>query len=371
MTVQTTILSAQAELPFYDLALNGVERKEWQIESGTLELSHGHHDVFTLDVLVAEKDPLRWEESPISFRWGVRNTGIETFQGYVAKIAKDQKFQQQPLIHTTLMGPTWKLAGGRPNFWSNVTSQQIAQDLTTRHRVGLMADPHPYVWREFAQSRESDWGTLVKLANRLGFLIYTYRGVVRLIDPLKAMKQPPIARLLKSTNPLDTEATLIEFLPATLSDHDRSVGITSFGYLSGGEAQTEHDDSFQFDTGIYVQDSRQAKLMADSIVRRVDRWKHRAEARVRGNASLVPGVVVDIVTGTVQTSRDTNDGLWLVVGATHTINRNVFQTSLRLARNDVYAGGGIGSYRPFWDRRGRPSMFLTNGRWTSNWQGAA
>ena len=112
----STVSASQQQLPVSGILVGGAAVSGWtprELEINTVE---GKHDVLTMKVLVAEKDPARWRDSPIAFSWGTRSSGVGNFNGYVSAVEKAQDFQKNPLVTLTLMSASWKMTGGDPRF---------------------------------------------------------------------------------------------------------------------------------------------------------------------------------------------------------------------------------------------------------------
>lgn len=366
----STVSESQTKIPIDKIRITGQEVTGWNPMKLTITASTGAHDVYDMQVLVAEKDPARWLDEPISFRWGVRKTGVETFHGYVVDAAKGQSFQRQPTIRVHSLAPTWKLALGQPKYWTNRSTEQIVREIADKHRLGVVMDPHSYVWPQFAQTKESDWGVIVKLANALSYHVTAYNGVIHMVDPLQSIKTDgPVLTLRKSTNLLDTNAMLMDFNPTSSSAHDRSTSIPDWGYFAtDGTVKRAYDSGEHYRTDLFIPDEARAKLAIESLKRNTDLWNHTATARVRGTSRIIVGSVVDIDTGLSPSVRDTNDGRWLVVGVQHEMSATSYQTSLKLVRDKVRLTT-TQLVRPFWGRASKPGMVLSGGSWVSDHRG--
>ena len=86
----STVSASQQQLPVTGIRLGATEVSGWTPRELEIETLEGKHDLLTMKVLVAEKDPARWRDSPISFSWGTRTSGIGVFNGYVAAVQKAQ-----------------------------------------------------------------------------------------------------------------------------------------------------------------------------------------------------------------------------------------------------------------------------------------
>ena len=368
----STVSASQQQLPVSGILVGGAAVSGWtprELEINTVE---GKHDVLTMKVLVAEKDPARWRDSPIAFSWGTRSSGVGNFNGYVSAVEKAQDFQKNPLVTLTLMSASWKMTGGDPRFWASQTTEAIAKSVAAPHRLAVVADPNDYLWPAFSQTTESDWGTIVKAAHGISFIVAVYNGVIRLIDPLRTLnKGEAVVRLMKSTNTFDEKALLIDFTPLATSKSDRISHTPKWAYLtSAGTTRKVNEDGIHFHSDVYIPDAARARMQAESLTRNVDAWNYRATARVRGNARINVGSVVEVVTGLSNTTVDTNDGMWLVVGAKTILSDSSYQQILMLVRDKPRPATQLRA-EPFWGRQARPTLRLSGDTWVSSWQNVA
>jgi hypothetical protein len=101
------------------------------------------------------------------------------------------------------------------------------------------------------------------------------------------------------------------------------------------------------------------------------KWRSHAIARIWGDADILPGMCVSIVTTSSGYSK--NDGRWLVRSVSHSADRQQYQTQLMLSRPDNWVPSGLIAYRPFWEEdmtstRARPFLQANQGKWYSSWR---
>ena len=133
------------------------------------------------------------------------------------------------------------------------------------HRLAVVADPNDYLWPAFSQTTESDWGTIVKAAHGISFIVGVYNGVIRLIDPLRTLnKGEAVVRLMKSTNTFDEKALLIDFTPLATSKSDRISHTPKWAYLtSAGTTRKVNEDGIHFHSDVYIPDAARARMQAE------------------------------------------------------------------------------------------------------------
>ena len=101
----------------------------------------------------------------------------------------------------------------------------------------------------------------------------------------------------------------------------------------------------------------------------MDDWKQHAEARIWGDADLLPGMTVDVHTANRAYYRQKYDGRWLIQSVQHKMDVQQFQTNLRLARPGSDTPITQAAYTSFWtqDSKARPTLSLQDGMWVSSW----
>lgn len=365
--MSVTYSAGQATVPVTAIKV-GDEVLDAAAQSLVINRVYGRHEECVLNLLVGEADPQRWTDSPITFRWG---PGRERFVGYVGSVTKPQEFQGQPGVALTCYGPTWAMAQGQPRFWTDVTITEVVSSLCQGHRLGVDVDDHWYHWPRLGQTGESDWAMVLKVADILGYVVFPQQGVVRVVDPVKLIKNStPYVRLDKTTTELATNQLLYDFIPKTTSETDRNQTQPSYGYfLADGSVKKVNGDSTMWATD-FIESEAKARLAQERLVRAQQYWSQVGEARCRGIAQIHPGMTVDVHTGSSQTVKDSNDGIWLVMQVTHSLDNKSLQTNLGLARDKIRASAQAANAQMFWTakRKAEPNLLLTNGKWVSSWR---
>ena len=78
-----------------------------------------------------------------------------------------------------------------------------------------------------------------------------------------------------------------------------------------------------------------------------------------GNASLFPGMSVEILTTNQKYYTGKFNGRWFVRGVQHKMDRQSFQSNLVLARPEGKAQVYTGGYTPFWQTLTKPRPMLS------------
>lgn len=364
-----SLTSSQAAVPVSDL-IAGDETVGATIESVKTSERVGRVETVTLTGVWADANPARIVGRPVSFTWGPQYRR-ETFHGYVTKAGKPQQFKQQTEVEIVCTGPARALQRSRgPRFWSGVTLDSVVSSLAHRSGLGASVDPHWMTFRRLAQTVESDWAFLVALGKHVGFETSSRRGVVRMFSPPSAITQAPRVMVQKVTSDLEPGLGLLDFTPVVSVDEVQEPATAAFFQPDGTVGLTDPDsETFEAE---YLPDT-------DNVRRYTERaasyhgWTDLAQARIRGDLSVTVGSTILIRTGMSSTVVDKNDGVWLVTGVSHQLDRERFQTQLLLIRDhqrftdvasDTTSGG------QFWSGRNRsqPYTRLVGGRWVSSWR---
>ena len=327
------ILISDIEIKGELLNLTSSELK--QVRMSNAENKH-EAAVITTQLTKAQID--RFVGEPITFRYGPRFSG-GMFYGYVITINPNQDYQQDTIVDIACFGTTWPMQTGQPRFFPRRTASSVVAEIVTKHNLGCQVEDNSYVWPALAQTSESDWEFVQTLATRLGYALYVHNGVVRMVNPLRVLAENEISqRFIRSNDVLDPSRQLLDFNPTTQSLRIRDNVKPSFGFFDGNVARLSQPLStypYRMSTDTPVKDSGMAQIYSDAWERRIDFWNQQATARVRGNASIMPGVNVSIQVSGNPTGRNEYDGVWFVRGVEHSFTNNSFQTELDLARDTV------------------------------------
>jgi len=183
-----------------------------------------------------------------------------------------------------------------------------------------------------------------------------------------------ISSSYSSTRFEDYERALVEFTPVEESNVSyQNIGL-KVSLFNNGVVQTvtqrgEDYEIFKYLTNVVARTPAEAEVYANASTYAASAWSQQAMARVLGNASLFPGMCVDVYTANPKYYKDRYNGRWLIRGVTHSADRQQFQTQLALCRPSSSVGVEGGPYVPFWTQasKARPTMTLSEGQWVSSW----
>ena len=330
-----------------------------KMELSAGEFQHDHATVSASSDTLTETDQLTGQA--ISFFYGL-SPNTEIFHGYIEGVEKDNSGNSAGRLTFTLqcLGVTKELQVGAPRVWSKSTIPQVAELLSYRAALGYHGHPHPLLWKTLAQTEESDWKMLCDLAKRLGWSVFNRYGVVMLYDPLLLFRDNGsfidlISAQYSSTAIQDYERALIEFTPIEMSDASyhqigRKIAFFNDKAVQTVTQQGEKYTLFKYLSNFTVRNSDEAEVYANSTSHMAANWSQQATARVLGNATIFPGMCVDILTSLPKYQREHFNGRWLVRGVKHSADRQTFQTQLTLCRPDSSAGVSTTPYVQFWNQ---------------------
>lgn len=321
----------------------------------------------------------------IEFRWGA-GMEREAFWGYVVDVREDQRFQtDRPAsrMQLTAFGPSMALKTGRPRFWTNVTVSQVVASVVAEHMLGFSNEMlrDEVVWKQLAQTTESDWEFINSLAARSGCYVICEQGVIRLIDPYLVFSRYMPDRFLTQEGIGLNTVKLYDFTPINLSPLDPGQQLPSVAYAGSGggvsvlaapvsELPMAYGKRTRFMAPLPVHTAAEAEAIQAAY--RNETWNEQASCRVQGSVLFRPGMNVYVRSQANPTSYYTPaaDGMWYINGTQHIITLDGYQTFCDLVRNPL-RGHNNQTPRMFWtgDKRGKPELKVNGrGQWMSTWR---
>lgn len=361
------ILVSRLEIDGEELVLSSSE-----IDAVGVGNREGTHEVAKITTLLTKKQTERFLDKPISFRFG-RKSSPSTFEGYVVDVSPNQEYQKDSVYDLTCLGPTKVMQSGTPRFEVNRTVPALFAEIVNGYDIGVQVDSHPFAWPALSQTSESDWQFINLLAERIGYAVYYYKGLVRLVKPSRVLRETPVYRsFIKGDDVLDPTRALFDWSAHSESPTLRDNVVPSFGYFDGTSPALSKpistDDPYNFRSDAPVLSKAMSDAYTEAFQGSLALWNQSASARVNGDASLVAGVVVSIQVSASQVSRSEFDGLWLVRAAEHSLTHTAFQTNLTLGRDPRFPPQ-TAKTNWFWQGRGKPQVLkdAATGMWRSSW----
>jgi len=371
-----------------EVFLDGV-RADFTVIEAIVTLNENEHPNATISVTTRNR-PLDFNSMPgqrIQFQWGdFGNTDI--FQGYVAAVNPRQQLQattRNTLEDITCIGPTMVLKGNKPRFWDQSTCTQAIASICSDNMLGFcdQFQSDQLTWRTLAQTCETDWEMVNALANRIGAHIVTTKGVVRLINYWQVASRETPVRTFQMKSNIDpgqqeeVTGSIVELTSSNLSQVDPLYQTPQMSYLAQRAVTMTPPVSnrvrgatyvSRFATSMPALSAQEAAMLQAGYY--LPDWPATASVRVLGDATLEPGLVVEISTVKNPAMVRDYDGFWYVKGVEHTMSPQRFFSTMSLGRTPQRAYNYY-QHRPFWqgDARGVPLLRVAgSGQWYSTWR---
>ena len=139
--------------------------------------AEGQHDQAVLSCISSTLENTDgFIDSTFSFYFGAAPRA-SLFQGYITGVTDEQEAQGQLSFKLTVLGATKVMFEGKPRFWANKSVPDAIRELASANQLGFYGHTHNFVWRALAQTEESDWKMVNRLAERIGWVVYSRFGV--------------------------------------------------------------------------------------------------------------------------------------------------------------------------------------------------
>lgn len=366
VAVNNPALSTLQKLLVFNIEIDGqaLNLTDSEIKSVEIGNSENNHEYALITTQLSKAQVNSFVNKTVTFSYG-KVAQRNNFFGYVVTITPNRDYQQDTLVDIFCLGTTWHMQNGKPKFFENRTVPSVFAEIVQSYNLGVQADDHQYRWPVLAQTDESDWEFLQTLAKRLGFCIYNYRGVVRLVDPVRVLTTTgAFNRYIKGDDVIDPTRELFDWTATTQSLQIRETMKPTYGYFETNSTQKQFvalsrplTPPYKLNTDTPVKDWGMAKAYNDAWDKRVDFWDQQATARVNGNALIVPGINVAVQVSGVRNVKNDYDGIWMIRGVKHVITHNSFQTQIEMSRDSRVTPVNT-DFRWFWaiNRQGAPMV---------------
>lgn len=312
---------------------------------------------------------------PIRFAYGIAPQ-VEEFYGYISSFTPDQKFKQGLNFVVNMVGATFSMQRVSRLFYTNITAAELVKRCADRCHIGSDIDATTYRWPSVGMAKSTDWQASKTMAKLSGRILLNWNGVLRMKDPVELFRQYPYAFLVSTSDLLESEKKLLDFSPTESSPGQISSTPREFFFFDPNGTVVSHKQAtdnlesyFVAFSDMPVHDRDEAENYEMSSIKDIDRWLQRATARIRGDASIYPGMIVNINTGANESSAKFN-GRWLVLEVKHSMKRDAYNTELRLYRqgSSIPVATSL-SFEHFWRsyEKPQPVLILRNKEWLSSW----
>jgi hypothetical protein len=319
-----------------------------RVDSAVIEEAAGKMD----GAKVRVEYPMNWEsllEKPVVL---VLQDGAltKTFHGYLDTILPNINDGRRD-GHLLLLGIVKPMRSGTDRSWRDVLPAQIVNDIIGQHGFGLEMEAYDIKLPFFSQhAGQSDWQTLVALADECGMVVHTYDATVHMVYPEAEIRRhimlPKVSYQLGS----DTSLTMITTEAPLGWEHRTLRGRDRFGadfvvqVNQGAPVTLEHGEPLD-----YLGDA----LLAAERLRKRNVLRRRAVLTTRGYPLVKAGDCIN----TIDKGKETT---WFVVDATHGMDNRVLYSRFSLCRPTDDSRMSPSPRRSVHDR---PAVVLANGRW--------
>lgn len=267
--------------------------------------------------------------------------------GYVHHI-KLNRTPGKNFTEVTVIGASFPMKQQAQEVYTNVSADQVAQQIATKHNFVCFSVPHPRIYPQVAQAGHTDWELLVRLAKQCGYTLratntelyfqpimydYTYK---RSEAPRFILRQAgdPQGSTIYSFTPLVGES--IPYDDATKGavavngvDVDNAAPISVTQQIRSSKTRVKQQNEFFdiFDTATVAPDVLVASYEAEAAENR-NYFPYRGEVTVLGNPTLKPDMPIYL-----EGIGEPYTGYWVILEAHHTIveeelNRQRYTTTL-------------------------------------------
>lgn len=305
-------------------------------------------------------------EQPIRFVMGV-DPDVSFFAGYVTGVNPTNRFKQGIDFEIEMSGASIVLQQSNRYFDSDSKLFDIIKRRTESVELTLFCDNHPYTFPTMGQTEESDWEFILALSSLVGYSVFTWGPVIRVCDPYKILATAPKKRLVFSDNVLDNEKSLMDlYIEESSPNLWRTQELEAYYFDTGGVVtplpQTKDPNKKYNPISNIFADADGYRYAVESVGKQIDRWRYKATARIKGDTSIYPGMMVQLDTG-AQTGTTAYNGNWLVTDVEHSMNRTAFDTNLTLTRPAVRPNQTGSTFQHFWSdfNSAQPRIILRTG----------
>lgn len=277
--------------------------------------------------------------------------GVKRFYGYVHHV-EPSKTPGSDNVTVVVIGASYLLKQARQEVYKNITASELAISIAKRYNFSYGVTPHPRVYPQIAQSGQSDWQLLVRLAKQCGYSLRAENTELYfkpLDEDFSAYKgEAPRFYMNDANNP--EGSTIYSFKPIvgeTLSfDDSGTKSATAISGMSIRDAKTAFAVTKQnsevtvrtgkqkeffdrFDTHTVVTDYASAVYEAEALDM-LTRYPYRASVEVLGNTELKPDMPVYL-----EGLGEDYSGYWTIIDTEHIIDNLVYTTKLTVGLDSL------------------------------------
>jgi len=279
--------------------------------------------------------------------------GTRSFYGYVNHATRTntasslaRTLTDRNAVTVTCVGASWPMKAVGTQGWSSVTVSQIAEGIASEFHFSTQVAPDKTLWPSRQMSGNTYWQFCVGLAQLIGYTFYV-SGTQLVCKPRNTNPAalPTVTAIYDyKTNP----AGIISFIP-TLGANSPSGGQLAtrqlagvnprttqlvFSQVSGSPSPTSlggvvNSPPFTQVHHATINSQQEANAVTNGAGA-LNQLYLTATAQVSGNAMISQGSLVYI-----QNANGSQNGLWFVTKAVHSLTPTSFVTDLTLGRDSL------------------------------------
>ena len=286
--------------------------------------------------------------------------GRKEFTGYVHTVTPEMD-PSKNFVEVVAFGASVSMKQASQKIWTKVTADQVVTEIAKKHNFSYHCTPHPRVYDHLAQTGETDWEFISKLAYKSGYTLRA-EGTALYFDPVykdfKDFKASAPEFIMREANH-PNGSSLYSFNP-TIGEalvYDGAMkAATAVGGVELGSANpvvvtnpnrpattrgTSRTESYdRFHTKAVVPDSTVAIYEAIAADERA-RYPYRGTAVVIGDARLKPDMPVFL-----DGLGEDYSGYWTVLEATHHLEAMKFTTEIVIGTDSLGPSKGAVAESP-------------------------
>lgn len=138
----------------------------------TISQRHAEHDILTLDYVgrVDVFDTILASGDPVQFSWATPQ-GQQDFYGYVHHVETINHLTSGTLTRVVCVAASYAFKESRQKIFKKVTADAVVSRIAQGAGFSVVSERHPRVFKIVAQTGQTDWQLLRRLALQTGYAL--------------------------------------------------------------------------------------------------------------------------------------------------------------------------------------------------------
>jgi hypothetical protein len=320
----------------------------------------GLHSLIIIDLQVGmslglgTSTPVSAEGTPVQVDFGRRFGSVVPWYGYIhhSGVVANTTSTKGTILRYVLIGTSLPMNNTQTRSWRGTSATALARQVFREHGLRTVTSVHPRVLSYWAQAGTSDFALLQALATETGYRLLVDGPTGMFFDPRTLLSSPLSsgAPSYRQDSGRNSVSTLLNF--EVLAGHmiPRATGSSLQAVVFGVDKRSGRTLQATGGTAVpgipqqvlsakTVDDFSVAQSLANAKNLATQGWI-TARADINGNASLNPGMVINVEGSAITAA---NVGLWLISGVTHLFDiyaprtKDMFTTCLAVERDQLYS----------------------------------